>query len=279
MTTERRGIGVAIGLNAVDPVHYRGWSGPLRACEADAAALVQIGRSRGFEMTELLTRAASRDAVFAALERAARELAAGDMFLLSYSGHGGQVPDCNGDEDDYQDETWCLYDGQLIDDELYLWFSKFAAGVRVLVFSDSCHSGTVTRQYGTVLAAGATHATSDPAAVFRAMPDDVAIRTYKEHQAFYDDLQRAIPADITAQLRATVRLISACQDNQFASDGLINSLFTGALLRVWNGGQFDGTYREFHRAIVNLMPPTQTPNHLVIGPPSPSFDAEKPFTL
>ena len=37
------------------------------------------------------------------------------------------------------------YDGQLIDDELYLELSRFGAGVRILVLSDSCHSGTVAR--------------------------------------------------------------------------------------------------------------------------------------
>ena len=55
------------------------------------------------------------------------------------------MPDTSGEEVDRQDETWCLWDGQLIDDELYLELSRFAAGVRVLVLSDSCHSGTVTR--------------------------------------------------------------------------------------------------------------------------------------
>jgi hypothetical protein len=43
------------------------------------------------------------------------------------------------------DETWCLYDGQLLDDELHGAWEKFQAGVRILVFSDSCHSGTVLK--------------------------------------------------------------------------------------------------------------------------------------
>ena len=72
-------------------------------------------------------------------------LVSGDILLLTYSGHGGQIPDVTGEETDKLDETWCLYDGQLIDDEMYLELSRFAAGVRVLVFSDSCHSGTVVR--------------------------------------------------------------------------------------------------------------------------------------
>ena len=95
--------------------------------------------------TVLLTRKATRAAMLAALRAAAKTLASGDFFFLTYSGHGGQVPDVNGDEDDKKDETWCLYDGQLIDDELYFELGQFKAGVRILVLSDSCHSGTVTR--------------------------------------------------------------------------------------------------------------------------------------
>ena len=62
--------------------------------------------------------------------------------MLSDSGHGGQVPDKNDDEPDAQDETWCLYDGELLDDETYSLLSELSEGVRILVFSDSCHSGT-----------------------------------------------------------------------------------------------------------------------------------------
>src|SRR5678815_3771458 len=80
------------------------------------------------------------------MRKAAKLLAAGDLYFLSYSGHGGQVPDVTGEEDDKKDETWCLFDGQLIDDELYYELSRFGEGVRILVLSDSCHSGTVTRE-------------------------------------------------------------------------------------------------------------------------------------
>ena len=41
------------------------------------------------------------------------------FFLLTYSGHGGQINDVNNDEPDGLDETWALYDRELVDDELY----------------------------------------------------------------------------------------------------------------------------------------------------------------
>ena len=120
----------------------------------------------------------------ASQRKAAKALRKGDFFFLTYSGHGGQVPDVTGEEADKQDETWCLYDGQLIDDELYFELSRFAAGVRILVFSDSCHSGTVTRNRPPQV---------DPAAPVRRskmMPISVGLRTYREHQQFYDSLQK-----------------------------------------------------------------------------------------
>ena len=252
---------------------------------AVSTAVVALGTACGFEMKTLLTCQATRAAVLSALDEAAG-LHSGDTFLLTYSGHGGQVPDRNGDEDDYADETWCLYDGEAIDDEIYYRLSKLAAGVRVLVLSDSCHSGTVTRGlYDALVATGALravmpeHARQGAEIVFRAMPEDIAIRTYQRHRDFYDGLQASVPAATLQQIRASVRLISGCQDNQLSADGTFNGMFTAALLGVWKTGRFEGTYRDFHRAIVDRMPPTQTPNHFVIGIPDPVFDAQNPFSL
>ena len=72
----------------------------------------------------------------------------GDFFLCTYSGHGGQVRDKNHEEEsDRSDETWVLYDRQLVDDELYALWATFKPGVRVVILSDSCHSGSVTKEH------------------------------------------------------------------------------------------------------------------------------------
>jgi hypothetical protein len=124
-----QGLALTIGLNSVDPAHYGGWSGELRACEADAEDMAEIAKSRHFTVRTLLTKSATRTKVISEITQAATTLKSGDIFVLSYSGHGGQVPDLNGDEiDDRMDETWCLYDGQLIDDETYHLLGKFVAG-------------------------------------------------------------------------------------------------------------------------------------------------------
>ena len=279
-----KGIGVHIGLNRVDPAHYGGWSGPLTACEADAEDMAAIARDEGYAAQTLLTAAATRAAVLGSIGKAASTLEAGDILLLTYSGHGGQLPDVNGDEADLQDETWCLYDGELIDDELNLAWSKFAAGVRIVVLSDSCHSGTVTRlAYDELACTGTVRrpVSQAPGAwdfAYRAMPDDVALRTYRRNRDRYQEIARALPAKPLA-VRCSVRLISGCQDNQLSQDGAFNGLFTATLLRVWKGGAFKGDYHRFHKDIVRRMPPTQSPNHFVSGIPDVAFDRQRPFSI
>ncbi len=70
---------------------------------------------------------------------------------------------------------------------------------------------------------------------------------------------------------ASVRLISACQDNQVAMDGLTNGLFTGRLLEAWGEGAFQGDYAAFHRAIVDRMPPEPDPEPLPDRPAEPGL--------
>lgn len=289
-----RALSLHIGLNAVDAKHYGGWSGPLAACEFDAHDMAAIAASCGMAASKLLTKQGTRKAVLAGLRKAAKALKAGDLFFLSYSGHGGQVADASGDEDDKQDETWCLYDGQLIDDELYFELAQFAAGVRILVLSDSCHSGTVTR---------ARPAPPPPGTRIKLMPPDVALRVYETHRGFYDKLQHdvaraagrasledpdAVLATLALQggrvqaiarrLRAAVILMSGCQDNQTALDGDHNGAFTGQLRRVWNSGKFKGSHAQWHAQIVAGMPASQSPNFFVLGNAA-KFIAQRPFQV
>ncbi len=292
-----RAMSLHIGLNAVDPKAYEGWSGPLAACEFDANDMAAIAKAKSMAVAKLLTKAGTRKAVLAGLRGAAAKLSKGDLFFLTYSGHGGQVPDVSGEEDDKQDETWCLYDGQLIDDELYFELGKFAAGVRILVLSDSCHSGTVTR------ARPSSSSAPPPGMRSKLMPADVGLRVYEKHQAFYDGLQadvaqaagKASITDpdavlstlsvqsgrinaITKKFRAAAILISGCQDNQTSLDGDHNGAFTGRLREVWNSGKFKGNHALLHATIKAGMPASQTPNLFLLGSAA-AFVAQTPFTV
>jgi hypothetical protein len=84
-----KGIALTLGLNAVDPKHYGGWSGELNACEADAEDMASIAKAKKFQVTKLLTKEATRARMVAQINKASRTLKSGDIFMLSYSGHGG----------------------------------------------------------------------------------------------------------------------------------------------------------------------------------------------
>ena len=140
---------IHIGLNHVDPNGYNGWDGELSGCINDATDMKAIADSLGYSSTLLTDSDATSCRLTSELGQAAQDLQSGDILFLSYSGHGGQVDDVNGDEDDALDETWCLYDRQFIDDELYSLWEQFSPGVRIIVLSDSCHSGTVLRMMQT----------------------------------------------------------------------------------------------------------------------------------
>src|SRR5262245_27849864 len=105
--------------------------------------MAALAAQQGFRPQKLITAEATSAALLTALADVAEALGEKDMLLVTYSGHGGQVPDLNGDDADQMDETWVLYDRQVVDDELYAMWERFKPGVRIAVFSDSCHSGTV----------------------------------------------------------------------------------------------------------------------------------------
>lgn len=264
-----KGIAIHIGVNHVDPAHYGGWDGKLNACEFDANDMEQISTSQGFTAIKLLSPQATRQAVIDAINAAAAQLTGEDILLISYSGHGGQVPDMSGDEKDFKDETWCLYDGQLIDDELRQLWTNLPEGARVLVISDSCHSGSVIK---TAINVGVTYSKAIP----RFMPDEIVVRTYMNNKDFYDSLVKEGSA---GEIGATVRLISGCQDNQYSYDGTFNGAFTAALKQVWSNGSFKGDYALFHQQIQNKLPAYQSPNHFVYGCPNADYDQEKPFKV
>lgn len=276
-----QGISIHIGLNEVDPDHYQGWSGKLNACEADAGDMARIAAERDFETTTILTGDGTADAVTSAISDAAGKLEDGDILFLTYSGHGGQVPDTNNQEQDQLDETWVLFDRQLVDDELYDLWSQFAAGARILVFSDSCHSGSVNRDIFEFAVPHVVEAAmvDTPKPRTKDLPKDVAKRTYEQNKQLYDEVQESHPAGEAADIGASVLLISGCQDNQLSLDGDRNGLFTQQVLAVWGDGKWVGSHPTFHKAIAAKMPPTQSPNYNPVGAQNGPFEQQTPLTI
>ncbi|GAB0489870.1 hypothetical protein MMPV_001096 [Pyropia vietnamensis] len=72
----------------------------------------------------------------------------GDCLFFHFSGHGGQVQDLDGDEEDGLDETLMPMDfeevGHIVDDEIHsILVDGLPAGSSLTSVIDTCHSGTV----------------------------------------------------------------------------------------------------------------------------------------
>ena len=111
---------------------------------------------------QLIDSAAIKNNILKAFDDLASRLQSGDVAYIHFSGHGQQVTDLNGDEEDGFDEAWIPYDAKkkyetgvyeghnhLTDDELNEIFTRLrvCVGVRgkIIVIADACHSGSGSR--------------------------------------------------------------------------------------------------------------------------------------
>src|SRR5262249_195554 len=101
-----KGLSLHIGLNGVDPSKYNYWPGTLAGCVNDANAMQAIAVSQGFTPTQLITEAATADAILSYVGLAAHALQNGDTFILSYSGHRGQGPHPTADSPTCPADNW-----------------------------------------------------------------------------------------------------------------------------------------------------------------------------
>jgi subtilisin family serine protease len=287
---KQKGYSLHIALNAVDPAKYNNWNGQLFGCENDAIIYQTVAEQAKFtSITSLITKKATSVNVLGALKKAAADLEQGDLFLISYSGHGGTIADENGDEDDLQDETWCLYDRQLIDDELFEAFSAFKAGVRILMFSDSCHSGTVAR-----------FVPGDSKELAEQMKREQEIEDTYTRQGYHS---RLVPKEIQPQINAAqdkvlkpvkekppvfkknidaaVMLFAACQDSESARELGENGVFTATIKKIIKSGLFSdiNNYKDLYKKIKAVIPKVQSPNLFVYGKTASAFNTGFPFSI
>lgn len=301
-----KGISINIGLNELDKNHYPGFR-PLVSCRRDAQSMANI--AKGFEVILLDKHPKARN-VRDAILYAREELVAGDILLVTFSGHGSEIPDESGDESDGYDQTWCLYDRQMIDDELAQLWAGFEAGVRIFFISDSCHSGTVvTTSLAKMKVVGKTNyeqldllnsrfdeTDSDEfdlnigSGRLRTLQRWLSVKAFSTHyDKIYKPIIEGLQEELNAKgvksfnelIKASIISISACQDTQQAKDGDDNGVFTAALKRVWNKGSFQGNYKNFYDAIYketeNTVNPTQNPKYLPIN--AHEFEKLRPFQI
>ena len=263
-----------IGLNRVDPLAYGGWGGQLRGCHNDATAMLDMAVANGFNKSSLLlSEEATLQNVSLGIYELAKLATPGDLVFITYSGHGGQVPDTNKDEPDGLDETWVLYDGMWLDDNLNSFLAEFAKGVRVVLLSDSCHSGTVIKAVHGInqIRIIETMDGAPQTVMYCKAAPQYACRAYAANPK-----PMVYPAK-KKRVKSSVILISGCADNQYSYDLEKNGMFTKVLLETLAAGVDKPGYSALRKAIVKQMVPQQTPQITYLGARNKQFEFSTPF--
>jgi hypothetical protein len=246
---DSRGYCLNVGLTFVNSSRYRGWSGGCSGPDADIVKMRNILTARGFAPKKLENQAATTANVCEELKAMADRAVAGDICVFSFSGHGGQREDFNGDEGDGKDETLCLYDGHLIDDALSELLTEFKEMVRVVTVCDSCNSGSVSEK-------------------------PVGLRHFSGSEEGYK------------KIKAQVLHVAGCRDGEESVGNARGGVLTRSIESALNRGSFSLGYRGFYaqvqansRTLLASSRHYQAPQLVQVANVSEAFLAQQPFEI
>jgi hypothetical protein len=271
-----RKVALCVGQN-----EYAAHTGitPLRGCVNDAMLIGEMLRFAGFDVRQIHDKGATQQGVLGRFETEVARLREGDYFVFWNSSHGYQVKDRSGDElHDGLDEAVCTYDTDvrdpLTDDKIARIFARANPRTTIFLGSDSCHSGTLTRDFAEGLRQNGNDPKHYQAPRLWVPTEDVRFR-----QGLVDfDMWKLIddePAQKETlepspdELRTFGRLghpppevrhllLSGCKPEQVSWDahyngqnhGAMSFNFAKAVLRAWKSGKAI-TYAEAHQQTVD----------------------------
>lgn len=235
-----RKLALCVGATQLNPAAYGGWPGTCPGCDRDCMDVSVIAHTASkfrstafaanFDGVETLINArATRANVASAFRSFAADLRNGDLLLVFFSGHGGQLPDRDGDEADGLDETLCLYDGEVVDDTVAEFFGTLRRGVASLFVTDSCNSGTNFKGR-------------------RGKPSPVAIGPITR-----------------GAVRGPLLHLGGCTDGRFSYGDEDGGMMTTATTAAIKRARKPLTYRELARRIAANMPSVQRPAFSIVG--------------
>jgi hypothetical protein len=225
---------VCIGIDAYPEERDR-----LNGCVNDTRKWQSFFQSLGFKTERMLNQEATRSAILDSLRGVITSAKAGDIIAIQYAGHGTQVDDQDGDEeDDGKDEALCCHDfrtGRLVlDDDLKEIALTLNPKASLSFFFDSCHSGSGTR-----VSVTGPHVSRVPAgAVPRIVHADEELN--EAHAAFYQSLPESKRATRSARLRGASDpyegsidiLFAAALPHQYAHEIHGGGVFTETAMKV-----------------------------------------------
>ena len=256
-------MALCVGIN-----DYPGGINDLRGCVNDANDWADLlNGTFGFaesDITMLLDSQATKQAITNGLSEMISSAGMSDVVVFTFSGHGTWKKDESGDEPDGRDEAICAYDGIILDDDLRVILDNISPDVHFTFISDSCHSGSVTKQ---ILERSAKNKINrkgeDYAPRPRFMPPDLAAEIYnlpiEQFQltnilAYFQPVISSIWS-LFAGLPEV--LISGCLDTEYSYDAYINGRFNGAMTAIATTLMRQNpnrTYLEFHKDLRQYLP-------------------------
>ena len=236
---------VCTGLN-----DYPGTGNDLRGCVNDAKEWSKrLGSVYGYKVISFMDKDLKVLTFTETLGNIIADSRAGDSIVATYSGHGTNVPDQNGDESDGRDEALCLYDGFLVDDMIREMFKNLHPDASLTFISDSCHSGTVTRAFLTAM-----EEEDHPKPRYMPPEDEGEVLSMRasniKNRLFYPE------SDMNEIL------ISGCLPTEYSYDARIGGQYRGAMsyyaLSVLS--QFPTiTYENFYKKLRQHLPSSRYP--------------------
>ncbi|MEP7108533.1 MAG: caspase family protein [Ferruginibacter sp.] len=243
---------LCIGIN-----NYPGTQNDLNGCVNDANDWAKELESRGFTVTLLLDAKAKKANIIKEMKKMLNATKEDDSVVIQYSGHGSYVPDENGDEADGKDECMCPHDiakknGEnnfITDDELFDIYSLRHHKSRLVIISDSCHSGTNSR------AAILLSPTKQPRKSRFLSPANFLSAKEMAKFGSSNGFQKASKPGRYAGL-----LMAGCQDSQVSYDAYFqdrpNGAFSFAALKALKelGKSPSATYNDWFKGIKKILP-------------------------
>jgi len=250
-------LALCVGIN-----DYPGTGSDLAGCVNDANDWAAVLKKRGFDVKMLLNKQATGKGVRDAIKALVGGAKAEDSVVIQYSGHGSFVPDKDGDEPDGTDECLCPYDigskGPITDDELFDLYSARQPGVKLLMISDSCHSGTVAR-FAPITTPPTIVGGHAPQRKVRFLPPAVYL---SQREMAKLGTRRAFRKS-SPPGRYAALLLAGCQDTEYSYDayfkGRPNGAFSFVALRALAKLPAKATYSDWFKAIRKALPSQQYP--------------------
>lgn len=299
--------GVFIGINEYPNPKQR-----LGGCVNDAKKWKNLAKNE-FGVSEgnsdiLLDAQATRANILNTIKKYQTKAAVGDVFILTYSGHGALFPDSKSEDldetefievpsigkplDKYDSAICPIDSGEMtsgkpwrnyiLDDELYELFSVFLVkGAAVYFISDSCHSGSIARSLGGKQLNFDTAGNSDFKYRFASTYEMFKIDSFNSipKPSFQRTVtQRSVPGNL-------LLILAGSQDNQFSLDVTTSTgrqgLFTAKFVEEYHQLKAAGSKPTFAQVMERTRPLVEDFSRRVkpmnpgfpIVPQIPRFDA------